>query len=74
MVKTLTKFAKFPRLVGKGKDKIIFVKVNTHNFNVAELRVKSNAINTENISKKLMDSVSQTCPDSAAKKAQLHMI
>ena len=63
MVKTLTKFAKFPRLVGKGKDKIIFVKLNTHNLNVAELRVKSNAIHTENISKKLLDSVSQTRPD-----------
>ena len=56
MVKTLTKFAKFPRLVGKGKDKIIFVKLNTHNLNVAELRVKSNANHEENMSKKPLDS------------------
>ena len=63
MVKTPTKFAKSPRLVGKGKEKIIFVKLTAHNLNVAELRVKSNAIHAENISKKLLDSVSQTRPD-----------
>ena len=63
MGKMLTEFAKLPRLIGKGKDKIIFVKFNNHNVNVAELRVKSNAINTENISKKLLDSISQTRPD-----------
>ena len=57
MVKTLPKFAKSPRLIGKGKDKIIFVKLNVHNLNVAELRVKSNAIHEENMSKKPLDSI-----------------
>ena len=51
MVKTLTKFAEFSRLIEKGKDKIMFVMSYTHNFNVAELRGKSNAIHKENISK-----------------------
>ena len=63
MVKTLTKFAKFPSLIGEGKDKTIFMKLDTHNSNVAELRAKSNAIHPENISKKLLDRGSQTRQD-----------
>ena len=63
MVKTLTKYAKFPRCIDEGKDKISFVELNTHKISVAELRVKSNAIHTENISKKLLDSGSRTRPD-----------
>ena len=63
MVKTLTKLAKFPRLIDQGKkDKIIFVKLNTHTLNVAELRVKSNAIHTENISKKIAGQYQPNAP------------
>jgi len=49
MVKTLTKFAKFLRPIGKGTDEIIAVKLSPHTNTVAEVRVKSNAIHIENI-------------------------
>ena len=52
MVKTLTKFAKFVRPIGKGTDEIIAVKLSPHNVTVAEVRVKSNAIHIENIATK----------------------
>ena len=54
MVKTLTKFAKFLRPIGKGTDEIIAVKLSPHTNTVAEVRVKSNAIHIENIAAKPM--------------------
>ena len=52
MVKTLTKFAKFLRPIGKGTDEIVAVKLTSHSVTVAEVRVKSNAIHIENIATK----------------------
>ena len=52
MVKTLTKFAKFLRPIGKGADEIIGIKLITHSPIVAEVSVKSNAIHIENIATK----------------------
>ena len=52
MVKTLTKFAKFLRPIGKGTDDIIAVKLSPHTDTVSEVRVKSNAIHIENIAAK----------------------
>ena len=52
MVKTLTKFAKFLRPIGKGADEIIAIKLSPHSLTVAEVRVKSNVIHIENIATK----------------------
>ena len=52
MVKTLTKFAKFPRPIDKGTDEIIAVKLGPHTIIVAEVKVKSNGIHIENIAAK----------------------
>ena len=51
MVKMIIEFATFPRRNGRGKDNILGVTPNTHDLNLTELRFKSNAIHTENISK-----------------------
>ena len=52
MVKTLSKFAKFLRPIGKGADEIITITLSPHSLTVAEVRVKSNVIHTENIATK----------------------
>ena len=52
MVKTLTKFAKFLRPIGKAADEIIAIKLSPHGLTVAEVRVKSNVIHIENIAPK----------------------
>ena len=51
MVTTLTEFITVSRYNGRVNDNILAVALNTYNFNLTELRVKSNAVHTENISK-----------------------
>ena len=52
MLKTPTKFAKFPRPLSKGANEINAIKLGTHNLTVAEVRTKSNGIHIENIATK----------------------
>ena len=51
MVTTLTEFITVSRFTGRGNDNILIEALNTYNFNLTELRVKSNAVQKENISK-----------------------
>ena len=51
MVTTLTEFITVSRSIGRGDDNILLVALNTYNRNLTELRVKSNAVHKENISK-----------------------
>ena len=53
MVKMLKKFAKVPRPSGESTNEIIGVRLNSHSLNVAEVRKKSNALDEENITKKI---------------------
>ena len=48
MFKTLTKFAKFLRPMGKGGEESIAIKLRHYSLTVAEVRVKSNVIQEEN--------------------------
>ena len=63
MVKTLKKFAKVSRPNRERTNEIISVRLNSHTLNVAEVRKKSNALDEENIAKKLLDSVGQNPSD-----------
>ena len=51
MVTMITEFATLPHPDGRGKENILGVKLNAHNFNLPELGFKSNAVHKENISK-----------------------
>ena len=53
MVKTHKKFTKFSRPSGKRTNEIIGVRLNSHTPNVAEVGEKSNALDEENIAKKI---------------------
>lgn len=52
MDKTLAKFAKFRNPSGKYAGEIIAIKLSPHGFTVAEVRVKSNVIQIDNIATK----------------------
>ena len=56
MVTTLTEFITVSHAIGRANDNILLVALNTYNRNLTELRVKSNAVHKENISKKPLDS------------------
>ena len=48
--------------------------LNTYKSNLTELRVKSNAVHKENISKKPLDSAGSTRPNWLGKQTYTHMI
>ena len=52
MIKTHTKFAKFSRPTGEAANELTALKLTPQSPNVAEVRVKSNAIHSENIATK----------------------
>ena len=52
MIKTHTKFAKLLRPTGKAANELTTIKPTPWSPNVAEVRVKSNAIHSENIATK----------------------
>jgi hypothetical protein len=54
MVKTRTKFAKFLHPIGKDAEEIIAIKLSHQRLIVAEVRVKSNVIQKENIATKTL--------------------
>ena len=74
MVTTLTEFITVSRYNGRVNDNILAVALNTYNFNLTELRVKSNAVHKENISKKPLDSAGSTRPNWSGKQTYTHMI
>ena len=74
MVTTLTEFITASRAIGRGNDNILLVALNTYNRNLTELRVKSNAVHKENISKKPLDSAGSTRPNWSGKQTYTHMI
>ena len=63
MVTTLIDFITVSHSIGRGNDNILSVALNTHNRNLTELRVKSNAVHKEIISKKPLDSAGSTRPN-----------
>ena len=74
MVTTLTEFITVSRSIGRGKDNILAVALNTFDFNLTEFRVKSNAVHKENISKKPLDSAGSTRPNWTGQQTYTHMI
>ena len=74
MVTTLTEFITVSRSIRRGNHNILLVALNTYNLNLTELRVKSNAVHTENISKKPLDSAGSTRPNWEGQQTYTHMI
>ena len=73
MVTTLTEFITVSRSIGRGNDNILLPTLNTYKSNLTELRVKSNAVHKENISKKPLDSAGSTRPNWLGEQTYTHM-
>jgi len=75
MVTTLTEFITVSGSIGRGNDNIfVLVALNTYDFNLPELRIKSNAVHRENISKKPLDSAGSTRPNWSGEQTYTHMV
>ena len=70
MIKTLKKLAKDPHPNSESMNEIIRVRLKSHSLNVAEVRKKSNALDEENIAKKLLDSAGRNPPDLIVKTSK----
>ena len=74
MVTTLSEFLIVSRSIGRVNDNILLVALNSYNRNLTELRVKSNAVHKENISKKPLDSAGSTRPNWSEEQTYTHMV
>ena len=74
MVITLVEVITVSRSIGRRNDNIfVLVALNTYYFNLPELRIKSNAVDKENISKKPLDSGGLTRPNWLGEQTYTHM-
>ena len=75
MVITLVEVITVSRSIGRRNDNIfVLVALNAYYFNLPELRIKSNAVGKENISKKPLDSAGSTRPNWSGEQTYTHMI
>ena len=70
MIKTLKKLAKVSHPNSESMNEIIRVRLTSHSLNVAEVWKKSNALDEENIAKKLLDSASRNPSDLSVKTSK----